>query len=144
MIVAMPAPFSTIQLALRTKLEAQGLSVYEYHPAGHLPKVPAVYMQATDAVPDYMRADQGEVKLGEIAYKLYYYTRLDKDARLSHEDAYLGVRRIMKALGDATLGGVVRDTRLERMSIDMVQMESDQRPMLMVEVDLVAKPGAYT
>lgn len=142
--MAMPTPFSTIQSALRSKLEAQSLSVYEYHPAGHLPKVPAVYMQATDAVPDYMRADQGEVKLGEIAYKLYYYVRLDKDARLAHEDAYLGVKRIAAALGDASLGMKVRDARMERIAIDMVQMESDQRPMLMVEVDLVVKPAAYS
>lgn len=142
--MAMPTPFSTIQTALKTKLVAQGLSVYEYHPAGHLPKVPAVYMQATDAVPDYMRADQGEVKLGEIAYKLYYYVRLDKDARLAHEDAYLGVKRIAAALSDASLGMKVRDARMERISVDMVQMESDQRPMLMVEVDLVVKPATYT
>lgn len=142
--MAMPTPFSTIQTALKTKLAAQGLSVYEYHPVGHLPKVPAVYMQATDAVPDYMRADQGEVKLGEIAYKLYYYVRLDKDALLAHEDAYLGVKRIAAALGDASLGMKVRDARMERIAIDMVQMESDQRPMLMVEVDVVVKPATYS
>lgn len=139
----MPAPFSTIQTALKTKLVAQGLSVYEYHPAGHLPKVPAVYMQASDAIPDYMRVDQGEVKLGEISYKLYYYTRLDKDARLAHEDAYLGVKRIVAALSDASLGLKVRDARIERVSIDMVQMESDQRPMLLVEADLTIKPAQY-
>lgn len=142
--MAMPTPFSTIQTALRAKLEAQGLSVYEYHPAGHLPKVPAVYMQATDATPDYMRADQGEVKLGEIAYKIYYYTRMDKDARLAHEDAYLGIKRIVAALSDASLGLKVRDARLERVSLDMVQMDSDQRPMLMVEADLTIKPAQYT
>lgn len=142
--MAMPTPFSTIQTALRAKLEAQGLAVYEYHPVGSLPKVPAVYLAATDVTADYMRADQGEVKIGEVAYKARYYVRLDKDARLSHEDAYLGVKRIMAALGDASLGGVVRDTRLERVTIDPVQMESDQRPMLLVEADLVVKPIAYT
>lgn len=142
--MAMPAPFSTIQTALKSKLQAQGLTVYEYHPVGSLPKVPAVYLQATDATADYMRADQGEVRIGEIAYKARYYVRLDKDARLAHEDAYFGVRRIMAALGDASLGGVVRDVRLERVSIDPVQMESDQRPMLLVEADLVVKPAQYT
>lgn len=142
--MAMPTPFSTIQTALKTKLTAQGLSVYEYHPVGSLPKVPAVYLQATDATADYLRTDQGEAMIGEVAYKARYYVRLDKDARLAHEDAYLGVKRIVAALSDASLGGLVRDARLERISIDPVQMESDQRPMLMVEADLVIRPAQYT
>lgn len=142
--MTMPAPFSTIQSALKTKLQAQGLSVYEYHPVGSLPKVPAVYLQATDVAANYMRSDQGDLKIGEVNYKARYYVRLDKNARLAHEDAYIGVRRMMAALADTTLGGKVRDVRLERMSIDPVQMESDQRPMLLVEVDLVIKPGQYT
>lgn len=142
--MAMPTPFSTIQTALKTKMQAQGLSVYEYHPVASLPKVPAVYLQATDVVADYMRADQGEVRIGEISYKARFYVRLDKDARLAHEDAYLGLKRIMAALGDASLGGAVRDARLERISIDPVQMESDQRPMLLVEADLVVRPAQYT
>ena len=141
--MAMPTPFSTIQSALKTKMQAQGLTVYEYHPVGNLPKVPAVYLQATDVTADYMRANQGEVRIGEISYKARYYVRLDKDAKLSHEDAYLGVRRIMASLLDASLGGKVRDVRLERISIDPVQMESDQRPMLLVEADLVVKPAQY-
>lgn len=142
--MAMPTPFSTIQTALKTKMQAQGLSVYEYHPVASLPKVPAVYLQATDVVADYMRADQGEVRIGEISYKARFYVRLDKDARLAHEDAYLGLKRIMAALRDASLGGAVRDARLERISIDPVQMESDQRPMLLVEADLVVRPAQYT
>lgn len=142
--MAMPTPFSTIQTALKTKMQAQGLSVYEYHPVGSLPKVPAVYLQATDASADYMRADQGDVRLGEISYKARYYVRLDKDARLAHEDAYLGVKRIVASLSDASLGGAVRDARIVRVSIDPVQMESDQRPMLMVEADLVVKPAQYS
>lgn len=140
----MPTPFSTVQNALKTKLEAQGLAVYLYHPVASLPKVPAVYLQATDVVADYMRADQGEIKIGEINYKARYYVRLDKDALLAHEDAYLGVKRIMAALGDASLGGKVRDIRLERVTLDPVQMESDQRPMLLVEADLVVRPAQYT
>lgn len=142
--MAMPTPFSTIQTALKTKMQAQGLTVYEYHPVGSLPKVPAVYLQATDVAADYMRADQGEVRIGEISYKARFYVRLDKDARLSHEDAYLGVKRMMAALRDASLGGAVRDARLERISIDPVQMESDQRPMLLVEADLTIRPAQYT
>lgn len=142
--MAMPTPFGTIQSALRTKMEAQGLAVYEYHPVGSLPKVPAVYLQATDVTADYMRADQGEAAIGEINYKARYYVRLDKDARLAHEDAYLGVRRIMASLADASLGGLVRDARFERISIDMVQMESDQRPMLLVEADVIVKPAQYS
>lgn len=142
--MAMPTPFSTIQAALKTKLQAQGLTVYEYHPMASLPKVPAAYLQVTDATADYMRADQGELKLGEVLYKIRYYVRLDKDARLAHEDAYLGIKRIAAALTDATLGGEVRDARLDRISLDPVQMESDQRPMLLVECDLSIKPAQYT
>lgn len=142
--MAMPMPFSAIQAALKTKMQAQGLTVYDYHPVGHLPKVPAVYLQATDVTADYMRADQGEVRIGQVNYKARYYVRLDKDARLAHEDAYLGLKRMMAALLDASLGGVVRDARFERMSIDPVQMESDQRPMLLVEADLVIIPAQYT
>lgn len=142
--MAMPTPFSTIQSALKTKMQAQSLSVFEYHPVGNLPKVPAIYLQAVDAVPDYFQVDQGELQIGEIDYKIRYYVRLDKDARLAHEDAYLGMKRVFASFTDATLGGKVRDARITRSSIDMVQLDNDQRPLLLVEIDATIKPGRYT
>jgi hypothetical protein len=141
--MAMPEPFDTIQDAIVSKLLTEGITCYNHAPL-ELYGVPSAYLQATDATADYERADQGEVKIGAVSYTLRYYVSLEQDPLVAHEQAYSGVRSLFRAFAGATLGGVVKDARIMRTSIDPVEFGRDARPMLMVEADLSIKPASYS
>lgn len=140
--MAMPEPFKTIQDAIVAKLLVEGITCYDHHPL-ELYGVPSAYLQASDALPDYERADQGEVKIGRVPYTLRYYVSLEQDPKVAHEQAYEGVRKIYRAFASATLGGTVRDAAIDRVSIDPVEMGSDGRPLFLVEATVSIRPASY-
>jgi hypothetical protein len=141
--MAMPEPFETIQDAIISRLSAESITCYNHAPL-ELYAVPSAYLQATDAIADYERADQGEVKIGRVNYVLRYYVSLEQDPMVAHEQAYEGIRKLYRAFAGATLSGTVKDARIERTSIDPVEFGRDARPMLMVEADLVIRPASYS
>lgn len=140
--MAMPEPFDVIQDAIIAKLLTESITCYNHHPI-ELYGVPSAYLQVTDALPDYERADQGEVKIGKVAYTLRYYVSLEQDVMVAHEQAYEGIRKIYRACSTASLGGAVRDARIERVSIDPVEFGRDARPMLLVEATIECRPASY-
>jgi hypothetical protein len=140
--MAMPEPFETIQDAIIAELADEGITCYNHHPIELYP-IPSAYLQATDAHPDYERADQGEVKIGRIPYALRYYVSLEGSEEVAHEQAYEGVRKIYRAFAAAGLGGRVRDARIERVSIDPVEYGREGRPMLLVEASVEIRPTSY-
>lgn len=140
--MAMPEPFATIQTAIIDKLADESITCHDHHPL-ELYGVPSAYLQAQDALADYERADQGEVKIGKVPYSLRYYVSLEQDPKVAHEQAYEGVRKIYRAFAGATLGGMVKDARVERISIDPVVFGNENRPMLLVEATVEVKPASY-
>lgn len=141
--MAMPEPFATIQSAIIAKLSTESITCYDHHPI-ELYGVPSAYLQVTDALPDYERADQGEVKIGLVSYVLRYYVSLEQDPKVAHEQAYEGVRKFYRAFGGARLNNTVLDARIERISIDPVEFGRDARPMLMVEATVQIRPASYS
>lgn len=140
--MAMPEPFATIQSAIIAKLATESITCYDHHPL-ELYGVPSAYLQATDALPDYERADQGEVKIGMVPYLLRYYVSLEQDPKVAHEQAYEGVRKIYRAFAGARLNNTVLDARIERVAIDPVEVGSNARPMLLVEASVQIRPASY-
>lgn len=141
--MAMPEPFEAIQTAIIARLQAESITCYNHHPI-ELYGVPSAYLQAQDALPDYERADQGEVKIGKVPYSLRYYVSLEQDPLVAHEQAYEGIRKIFRAFSGALLGGAVKDARIERVSIDPVEYGAQARPMLLVEATVEVRPASYT
>ena len=135
-------PFESIHDALKTRFTAEGVTAFDYHPVA-LRDPNGVYMQVADVLADVSRADQGELEIGQVQYKLRYYARLDKDPREAHRDAYAFLHKAYAVFADASLGGAVRDARLDRASIDPVQLNMSDRPMLMVELDATIRPRHY-
>jgi hypothetical protein len=142
MSTTMPEPFKTIQEAIVAALLAESITCYDHLPL-ELYGVPSAYLSATDTVADYMRSDQGEVKIGRVPYSLKYFVSLEGDERVATVQAYSGLRAIHRALAEATLDGSVRDVRIERTSVDMVEFGKQQRPMLLVEATLDVRPTSY-
>lgn len=142
MSTTMPEPFATIQTAVIAQLLAQDITCYDHMPF-ELYGVPSAYLVPTDAQADYGRADQGEVAIGATTYALRYFVSLEGSERAASVQSLEGVRAIYRAFHDATLGGAVRDARIDRMSIDPVEFGRDARPMLMVEADITIKPRTY-
>lgn len=138
----MPEPFATIQSAIAAKLLVEGITCYDHLPL-ELYGVPSAYLSVTDAVPDYGRADQGELTIGQVPYSLKYFVSLEGDERVATMQAYSGVRAIYRAFTGATLGGLVRDARIERVAVDMVEFGTNRRPMLLVEATLQIRPRQY-
>lgn len=138
----MPEPFATIEAAIIARLDTEGVKCYDHQPL-ELYGVPSAYLQVTDAVPDYARADQGEVSIGLVSYSLKYFVSLEGDERIATIQANAGVRAVYRAFAAASLGGSVRDARIERVSIDPVEFGRDRRPMLLVEAMVQVKPRAY-
>jgi hypothetical protein len=142
MSTIMPEPFKTVQDAIISKLETEGITCYDHFPI-ELYGVPSAYLQAQDVMPDYQRADQGEVKIGSINFALRYFVSLEGDIRVAHVQAYEGIRKVYRAFSGATLGGVVRDAMIERVSIDPVELGASRRPMLLVETIVNIRPSSY-
>lgn len=138
----MPEPFKTVTETIISQLDTEGITCYDHHPI-ELYGVPSAYLQASDAMPDYERADQGEVKIGLLPFVLRYYVSLEQDVRVAHVQAYEGIRKIYRAFSGATLGGVVRDATIERVSLDPVEMSANRRPMLLVEAVVQIRPASY-
>jgi hypothetical protein len=138
----MPEPFKTVQDAIIARLAAQGITCYDHHPI-ELYGVPSAYLSVSDATAGYMRADQGEVLLGSIEYKLRYYASLEQSVQVAHAIIYSGMRSVMAAFNHSTLGGEVADASVERMAVDPVQSGPNNKPMLLLEVDVRVKPKQY-
>lgn len=138
----MPEPFASIQTAIVAALATEDITCYDYEPL-ELFGAPSAYLRATDASADYGRAHQGELFIGLVPYSLKYFVSLERNERNATAQAYDGVRSMFSAFADATLGGAVRDIRVERVSIDPVEMGADRRPMLLVEASLQVRPAQY-
>lgn len=138
----MPEPFATIHAAVSAKLLVEGMTCYDHLPL-ELYGVPSAYLTVTDALPDYGRADQGELTIGQVPYSLKYFVSLEGDERVATMQAYSGVRSIYRAFTGASLGGLVRDARIDRVTVDMVEFGTNRRPMLLVEASLQIKPRQY-
>ena len=78
----MPEPFATIHAAVEAKLLVEGVTCYDHLPL-ELYGVPSAYLTVTDALPDYGRADQGELAIGQVPYSLKYFVSLEGDERES-------------------------------------------------------------
>jgi hypothetical protein len=139
----MPEPFKTVQDAIIDSLEDQGIGGVDYMPVT-LSKVPGSYLSVTDVeVVNAGHADQGELRVGMIRYELNYYVRFDGEPRIATVNALTGVDSIIAACESATLGGRVRDCKIDRISVDPVQMANDQRKMLLVQATLLVRPAPY-
>lgn len=139
----MPEPFATIHDAITDKLATEGITCYDHLPL-ELYGVPSAYLSAQDVTAAEYRADQGELLIGYASYSLKYFVSLEQDARIAWNQAYDGVRSVYRAFAGASLGGRVRDARVERVSIDPVEMGSNRRPMLLVEATVLIKPAQYS
>lgn len=140
---AMPEPFDTIHTAIISRLLSEGITCYDHHPI-ELYGVPSAYLSVTDATPGYLRADQGELKLGQIEYKLRFYASLEQSVQVAHAIVYDAMRSVCAVFSSGTLGGVVKAAEITRMSVDPVQSGPNNRPMLLLEVDVSVKPTQYT
>ncbi len=139
---AMPEPFAAVQAAIISRLLAEGITCYDHHPI-ELCGVPSAYLSVTDAMPGYLRADQGELKLGQLDYKLRFYASLEQSVQVAHAIVYDAMRSVCAVFSSGTLGGVVKEASIERMSVDPVQSGPNNRPMLLLEVDVRVKPTQY-
>jgi hypothetical protein len=137
-------PFKSVHDALITRLEAQDLDVYDYHPLSRLPLVPAVYMQVENLEISHMRADQGELELGTLGLNLYYYTRLNKNSREAHASLYAGIVQIVAACNDASLSNEVASIDLTDISVDPVQVDGEKSALLLATFRTQVKPAHYS
>lgn len=136
-------PFKTIQDAIISVLDDEGITCYDYHPVDGLMPVPSAYLTPADIAADYERSDQGEIMIGRVDYKLRYYVSLEGDAQVAYQQIASGARSVMAAFASNLLGGEVRSASIERMAIDPVSQQSNGRPMLLLECDITIRPGVY-
>jgi hypothetical protein len=139
---AMPEPFATIHAAVAAKLLTEGITCHDHLPL-ELYGSPSAYLTATDAQAGSYRSDQGELLIGLIPYSLKYFVSLEGDPQVAWAQAYSGARAMYRAFAAASLGGAVRDARIDRVSFDPVEMGSNRRPMLLVEASVLIKPTQY-
>jgi hypothetical protein len=134
-------PFDTIESAIKTLLEAEGLPVYPYE-AQSIPQHPAATITPTVVIPSdvYQGPDQG-FAIGQIDYTLRIYHRADKNAALAWDAAKASAVTVFDTLGeDRSMGGAVRSIDVTSTTFQAVITRVDGREELMVEISLLVVP----
>lgn len=129
--------FSSIDAAFVTQFAVQGVTLYPYESPA-LRKVPCATLVPENVEPASTHQRLG---YGSVEYKLRYYVRLGKDTRLAFTDLKDGMVSVMNALGDPSLGGVVRGMSWRTGRIyALTEAGADGRRLLLCEYDVVVHP----
>lgn len=132
-------PFDTIEAAIETVVEAEGLTLLRYE-GDAVPKLPIATL-VPDSVEPQARGYDQEFVVGSVTYTLRIYNRMSKDPRLAWDDAKAQVRNIFDALGaDRSLSGAVSSVDIERTTFEPVVAVVDGQRELMVEIQLSVVP----
>ena len=135
-------PFDTIQKAIIGRCSAAGLTVYPYLSLS--PTVGSGYLHFNQPRPEQMRADQGETRIGLVVYQLHVYESLLNDPLEAQKRTSMVCARVYKAFADASLGGKVRDARIDQMTVDAVQLAQGDKPAMLVDATLHVRPAPHT
>lgn len=132
-------PFDTIETAINTLVEAEGLTLLRYE-GDSVPKLPVATLVPVNVMPVQRGHDQAFV-VGQVEYTLRIYNRMSKDPRLAWEDAKVQLRAIYDALGaDRSLGGAVAGIEIDNTRFEPVVAVADGQRELMVEIALTVTP----
>lgn len=134
-------PFDTVEAAIQSIVEAEltNVAFYRYEPDA-IGTLPAATLVPSDIVPEARGHDQG-FTIGAIRYDLRLYTRMNKDPRLTWDDAKQLVRGIFDALGsDRSLSLAVNAIDIEGASFTPVIAVADGHREMMIEIGLMVHP----
>lgn len=134
-------PFDTVEAAIESIVQAEltNVAFYRYEPDS-LGTLPAATLIPSDVLPAARGHDQG-FTVGVIRYDLRIYTRMNKDPRLTWDDAKQLVRGIYDALGaDRSLARAVNAIDIESTTFTPVIVVADGNREMMIEMGLVVQP----